>query len=63
MDRDADEEAADTADGTWDKDAEKGNEVSPEDGLQDLQYFPNFYHLLRSLDSGRNSGSVLAMLS
>uniref|UniRef100_A0A3Q3X173 Secretogranin-3 n=1 Tax=Mola mola TaxID=94237 RepID=A0A3Q3X173_MOLML len=32
-----------------------GNEVSPGDGLQDLQYFPNFYRLLRSLDSGKHS--------
>lgn len=55
MDRDAEEEAGDTADNTWDKDTEEGNEVSPEDGLQDLQYFPNFYRLLKSLDSGRNN--------
>ncbi|KAK1890895.1 Secretogranin-3 [Dissostichus eleginoides] len=44
---------------TWDKDTEggneEGNEVSPEDGLQDLQYFPNFYHLLRSLDSDQDA--------
>lgn len=55
VDRDAEEEGGDTADITWDKDAEEGNEVSPEDGLQDLQYFPNFYRLLRSLDSGKNT--------
>lgn len=52
MDRDAEEEG-DTTDNSWDKDAEEGNEVNPGDGLQDLQYFPNFYHLLRSLDSGK----------
>lgn len=52
VDRDA-EERDDTADNTWDKDTEEGNEVSPEDGLQDLQYFPNFYRLLRSLNSGK----------
>lgn len=40
---------------TWDKDTEGGNEVSPEDGLQDLQYFPNFYRLLRSLDSEKDT--------
>uniref|UniRef100_A0A672R4F5 Secretogranin-3 n=1 Tax=Sinocyclocheilus grahami TaxID=75366 RepID=A0A672R4F5_SINGR len=27
------------------------NELNPEDGLQDLQFFPNFYRLLKSLDS------------
>lgn len=53
MDRDAEEEGDDTADKTWDRDAEGGNEVSPKDGLQDLQYFPNFYNLLKSLDSGK----------
>lgn len=58
MDRDAEEEGGDAADNTWDKDAAEGNEVSPGDGLQDLQYFPNFYRLLRSLDSGKNSGSL-----
>lgn len=57
VDRDAEEEGGDAADNTWDKDAEEGNEVSPEDGLQDLQYFPNFYRLLRSLDSGKNSNA------
>ncbi len=55
MDRDAEEDGRDAADNTWDKDTEEGNEVSPEDGLQDLQYFPNFYRLLKSLDSGKNS--------
>lgn len=51
VDRDAEEEG-DTTDNSWDKDAEEGNEVNPGDGLQDLQYFPNFYRLLSSLDSG-----------
>ncbi|XP_070765073.1 secretogranin-3 isoform X1 [Enoplosus armatus] len=55
MDRDAEDEGGDTADNTWDKDTEEGNEVSPEDGLQDLQYFPNFYRLLKSLDSDRDT--------
>lgn len=55
VDRDVEEEGGDTADNTWDKDAEEGNEVSPEDGLQDLQYFPNFYRLLRSLDSDQDT--------
>lgn len=48
MDRDAEEDG----DNIWDRDADDGNEVSPEDGLQDLQYFPNFYRLLKSLNSG-----------
>ncbi|KAK5935546.1 hypothetical protein CgunFtcFv8_020899 [Champsocephalus gunnari] len=56
VDRDAEE---DKEAKTWDKDTEggneEGNEVSPEDGLQDLQYFPNFYHLLRSLDSDQDA--------
>lgn len=51
VDRDAEDDAGDNA---WDKDADGGNEVSPGDGLQDLQYFPNFYRLLKSLDSGKN---------
>ncbi|XP_068435152.1 secretogranin-3 isoform X2 [Clinocottus analis] len=55
VDRDAEEEGGDTAAKTWDKDTEEGNEVSPEDGLQDLQYFPNFYRLLRSLDSDQDA--------
>ncbi|XP_028291435.1 secretogranin-3 [Gouania willdenowi] len=49
--RDADEDG----DNNWDKNTEEGNEVSPEDGLQDLQYFPNFYRLLRSLDSEQDT--------
>ncbi|XP_053178579.1 secretogranin-3 [Scomber japonicus] len=55
VDRDAEEDRDDTADNTWDKDTEEGNEVSPDDGLQDLQYFPNFYHLLRSLNSDEDT--------
>ncbi|KAE8297504.1 Secretogranin-3 Secretogranin III [Larimichthys crocea] len=55
VDRDVEEDGGDTADDTWDKDTEEGNEVRPEDGLQDLQYFPNFYRLLRSLDSDQNT--------
>ncbi|XP_026175914.1 secretogranin-3 isoform X2 [Mastacembelus armatus] len=54
VDRDAEEES-DTANNTWDKDTQEGNEVSPEDGLQDLQYFPNFYRLLRSLNSEQDT--------
>ncbi|XP_056268072.1 secretogranin-3 isoform X1 [Pseudoliparis swirei] len=55
VDMDAEEEGGDTAAKTWDKVTEEGNEVSPEDGLQDLQYFPNFYRLLRSLDSDQDT--------
>ncbi|XP_061133226.1 secretogranin-3 isoform X1 [Syngnathus typhle] len=55
VDRDAEDED-ETIDNTWDKDdAEDDNEVSPEDGLQDLQYFPNFYRLLRSLNSDQDA--------
>ncbi|CAJ1049394.1 secretogranin-3 [Xyrichtys novacula] len=54
VDRDVEEEE-DTGDNTWDKENEEGNEVRPEDGLQDLQYFPNFYRLLRSLDSEQDT--------
>lgn len=55
VDRDVEEDRGDADDNNWDKDTEEGNEVSPEDGLQDLQYFPNFYRLLRSLDSDRDT--------
>lgn len=43
------------ADDSWDaeSDGNDRNELNPEDGLQDLQFFPNFYRLLKSLDSGR----------
>ncbi|XP_029986781.1 secretogranin-3 isoform X2 [Sphaeramia orbicularis] len=51
----ADAEEDDTADHMWDRDTQEVNEVNPEDGLQDLQYFPNFYRLLRSLDSERDT--------
>ncbi|XP_030613987.1 secretogranin-3 isoform X1 [Archocentrus centrarchus] len=51
VDRDVEEEG----DNTWDRDADDGNEVSPEDGLQDLQYFPNFYRLLKSLNSEQDT--------
>ncbi|XP_067245108.1 secretogranin-3 isoform X2 [Chanodichthys erythropterus] len=41
------------ADDSWDaeSDGNDRNELNPEDGLQDLQFFPNFYRLLKSLDS------------
>ncbi|MED6254530.1 Secretogranin-3 [Ataeniobius toweri] len=54
VDRDA-EEDVDRDDSNWDKNKEEGNEVSPEDGLQDLQYFPNFYRLLKSLNSDQDA--------
>nr|XP_061830666.1 secretogranin-3-like isoform X1 [Nerophis lumbriciformis] len=37
------------------EDKKEDNEVHPEDGLQDLQYFPNFYRLLRSLHSDEDA--------
>ncbi|XP_013882114.1 secretogranin-3 [Austrofundulus limnaeus] len=51
VDRDAEKDAEDD---TWVKDGDGGNEVNPGDGLQDLQYFPNFYRLLKSLNSDRD---------
>lgn len=44
-------------DATWDSASEGNdrNELSPEDSLQDLQYFPNFYRLLKSLDSEQDA--------
>ncbi|XP_052387360.1 secretogranin-3 [Carassius gibelio] len=41
------------AEDSWDavNDGNDRNELNPEDGLQDLQFFPNFYRLLKSLDS------------
>ncbi|XP_055010929.1 secretogranin-3 [Boleophthalmus pectinirostris] len=52
-----DREGADRGDMTGDErwDGDSQNEVSPNDGLQNLQYFPNFYRLLRSLDSERDT--------
>jgi len=60
VDRDV-EEDMDKADNTWETDTGEGNEVSPEDGLQDLQYFPNFYRLLKSLDSGENTHTLRSL--
>ncbi|XP_030233025.1 secretogranin-3 isoform X1 [Gadus morhua] len=53
--------AAAAAGDSWEREEEErgeegdGNEVRPEDGLQDLQYFPNFYRLLKSLDSDQDA--------
>ncbi|CAF99835.1 unnamed protein product, partial [Tetraodon nigroviridis] len=55
VDRDVGEDERETAGNSWDKNMQQGNEVNGGDGLQDLQYFPNFYHLLRSLDSERDT--------
>lgn len=56
-DEEQDEEIRDDtvrAEDSWDavSDGNDRNELNPEDGLQDLQFFPNFYRLLKSLDSG-----------
>lgn len=59
VDRDVGDDERETAGNSWDKNMEEGNEVNGADGLQDLQYFPNFYHLLRSLDSGKNNNRPL----
>ncbi|XP_056875167.1 secretogranin-3 [Takifugu flavidus] len=55
VERDVEDDERDTAGNSWDKDTEEGNEVNGGDGLKDLQYFPNFYHLLRSLDSDQDT--------
>ncbi|KAF5895589.1 secretogranin-3 isoform X1, partial [Clarias magur] len=51
------EEEVRNADGNWDGASEGNdrNEVNPEEELQDLQYFPNFYRLLKSLDSEQDA--------
>ncbi|XP_060779049.1 secretogranin-3 [Neoarius graeffei] len=59
-DEDGDEEQEEEirdADGNWDGVSEGNdrNEVNPEEELQDLQYFPNFYRLLKSLDSEQDA--------
>lgn len=59
-DEEQDEESRDVDDAaveSWDGASEGNdrNELSPEDGLQDLQYFPNFYRLLKSLDSEQDA--------
>ncbi|XP_036390393.1 secretogranin-3-like [Megalops cyprinoides] len=47
----------DTVDRAWVTPSEENHrgEQSPEDGLQDLQYFPNFYSLLKSLNSEKDA--------
>ncbi|XP_060116191.1 secretogranin-3 [Heteronotia binoei] len=51
MDRD------DTLDNTWTSSnmLERRNELPPEDNFEDLQYFPNFYELLKSLNSEKEA--------
>lgn len=53
------EEADKDSEGRGGNAGDEGNEVSPEDGLRDLQYFPNFYRLLKSLDSGKDRASLV----
>uniref|UniRef100_A0A8C2J0T6 Secretogranin-3 n=1 Tax=Cyprinus carpio TaxID=7962 RepID=A0A8C2J0T6_CYPCA len=50
------------AEDSWDavSDGNDRNELNPEDGLQDLQFFPNFYRLLKSLDS-ENLDAMIAL--
>lgn len=47
-------EIDDTVDNTWSSSSilERRNELPSEDNFEDLQYFPNFYALLKSLNSG-----------
>jgi len=48
-------ETDDTLDNTWSSSniLERRNELPSEDNFEDLQYFPNFYALLKSLNSGK----------
>ncbi|KAL1007549.1 hypothetical protein UPYG_G00088220 [Umbra pygmaea] len=69
VDREAAGEGDDTVENNWEQDGEgeedeerrslgevdEANELNPVDGLQDLQYFPNFYRLLKSLDSEQDA--------
>lgn len=41
---------------------ERRSQLAADNGLEDLQYFPNFYNLLKSLDSGRVGGPACALL-
>ncbi|KAL4613333.1 secretogranin-3-like [Arapaima gigas] len=50
-------ERDDTVDGAWtpNTEADSSNKLSTIDGLEDLQYFPNFYNLLKSLNSEKDA--------
>ncbi|KAH0619958.1 hypothetical protein JD844_014425, partial [Phrynosoma platyrhinos] len=50
-------EKDDTLDNTWASSniLERRNELPPEDNFEDLQYFPNFYELLKSLNSEKEA--------
>lgn len=45
----------DTLDNAWTSSniLERRNDLPPGDDFEDLQYFPNFYELLKSLNSGQ----------
>ncbi|XP_044294768.1 secretogranin-3 isoform X2 [Varanus komodoensis] len=47
----------DTLENTWTSSSalERRNELPPEDNFEDLQYFPNFYELLKSLNSEKEA--------
>uniref|UniRef100_A0A8C9ST28 Secretogranin-3 n=1 Tax=Scleropages formosus TaxID=113540 RepID=A0A8C9ST28_SCLFO len=53
----AEQEHDDTVDGVWTphKEADQSNQLSSIDGLEDLQYFPNFYNLLKSLNTEKDA--------
>ncbi|XP_042333430.1 secretogranin-3 [Sceloporus undulatus] len=50
-------EQDDTLDNAWASSniLERRNELPPEDNFEDLQYFPNFYELLKSLNSEKEA--------
>ncbi|KAM3828549.1 secretogranin-3 [Vipera latastei] len=54
-----------TLDNTWAPTnmLERRNELPPEDRFEDLQYFPNFYELLKSLDSEKEVKEKEALIT
>ncbi|KAI1889670.1 hypothetical protein AGOR_G00165350 [Albula goreensis] len=56
-DEEADEDTDETVENDWDSpsEVERRNDMNPDDDLEDLEYFPNFYNLLKSLDSEQDA--------
>lgn len=54
---DTDEDGDDTVENAWDSHSEEEsrNDLNPDDNMEDLEYFPNFYNLLKSLDSEQDA--------
>ncbi|KAJ8340429.1 hypothetical protein SKAU_G00350620 [Synaphobranchus kaupii] len=51
------EDSDEMVDNAWDSPSEvdRRNDLGPDEGLEDLEYFPNFYNLLKSLDSEQDA--------